>query len=197
MPDEFPMNDPQKIWQNQPTEPIKISPDEIRRKAQKLQRKARMAALVSIVMGLFLFLWFARTFVRVHDVVPRIGWGLVSLWCIYCAYHGYKQMGRLASEATLYTSFEFYRRELEWQRDFDRHVWRRSGLIVAFAGMALIVMPGLIKALETPRLLLNVVPFFALLAVWLVIFFSMRKRNRRKLQREIDELNTLERENRS
>ena len=195
MPDEFPMNDPQKIWQNQPTEPIKVSPDEIRRKAQKLQRKARMAALVSIVMGLFLFLWFARTFVRVHDVVPRIGWGLVSLWCIYCAYHGYKQMGRLASEAALCTSFEFYRRELERQRDFDRHIWRRSGLPLAFAGMAMIVVPGLIKALESPRLLLNAAPFFVLLAVWFVIFLSMRRRNRRKLQREIDELNVLEREN--
>src|ERR1039458_3443638 len=41
MPSEFPMNDPRNIWQNQPTEPFKMSADELRRKAQQRQRKAR------------------------------------------------------------------------------------------------------------------------------------------------------------
>ena len=142
---------------------------------------------------------FARSFARVQEVVPRIGWGVLSLWGLYHVYQAYKWIwpGRLAADATLSTSLDFYRRELERKRDYGRHIWRRSGLAFCFAGLALIVIPALIKALETPRLLPNAVPFFVLLVIWFVVFFSMRKRNQQKLQREIDELKALEGESRS
>ena len=34
MPTEFPMNDPQAIWQNQPTERFKMKAEELRRQAR-------------------------------------------------------------------------------------------------------------------------------------------------------------------
>lgn len=190
MPDDFPMNDPKKIWQGQETEPIKMSLDEIRRKARKLQTKARLAARVWIVIGLSLSLAFAGSSARAQDLVERIGWGVLSLWGLYGAYQAYRWIwpGRLAADATLSTSLDFYREELERQRDYARHIWRRSGLWLCFTGLALVVVPPLIKALKTPRLLLNAVPFFFLLAVWFVAFFTLRKRGQQKLQREIDEL---------
>ena len=77
-----------------------------------------------------------------------------------------------------------------------RQIWRRSGLAVAFLGLALVVAPGLIAVVKTPRLLPNAAPFLVLLAVWLVSFLVLRARNQQYLQREIDELNALERENR-
>jgi hypothetical protein len=197
-PDEFPMNDPKKIWQDQPTEAIRMSLNEIRRKAHKLQMKARLAALAWFVMGLVLCVFFARTSANAHGVVERIGWGMLSLWGLYGAYQAYKWIwpGSLAANATMSTSLDFYRRELERRHDYVQHVWRRSGLTFCFAGLAVVIVPPLILLLRTPRLLMNVVPFFVLLAIWLAVFFPLRKRQQRNLQREIDELNALEGENR-
>src|ERR1022692_2527571 len=79
MPSEFPMNDPRNIWKNQPTEPFKMSADELRRKAQQRQRKARFEAIYSIIVGLILFAFFARVFVQ-----PRMGVGLLSLGHLLC-----------------------------------------------------------------------------------------------------------------
>ena len=78
MPSEFPVNDPRNIWQNQPTEPLKMSTNEIRAKAQRHQTKARFEAVYSIIIGLFLCVFFARVFVQPHEVVPRMGVGLLS-----------------------------------------------------------------------------------------------------------------------
>jgi hypothetical protein len=194
MPDESPMNDPQKIWQNQPTEAIKMSLDEIRRRAHKLQTKARLAAVSQIVMGLVLCVLFARSSARADAVVTRIGWGMLSLWAAYVAYPAYKWIwaGSLAADATLSTSLDFYRRELERSHDYVQHIWRRLGLTFCFAGLAVVIVPPLIL-LGTPRLLLKAVPFFVLLATWLAIFFPLRRRQQRRLQQEIDELKALER----
>jgi hypothetical protein len=57
----------------------------------------------------------------------------------------------------------------------------------------MVIVPALIKSLDTPRLLLNTLPFFVLLAIWLAVFLRLRKRNRGKLQQEIEELRALER----
>lgn len=174
-----------------------MSPDEIRRKAQKLHAKARMAAIAWISIGIFLSVSFARSFASAQELLPRIGWGVLSLWGLYGAWQAYRWIwpGRLAADATFSTSLDSYRKEIERQRDYGRQIWRRSGLAVAFLGLALVVAPGLIKVVETPRLLPNAAPFFVLLAVWLVSFLLLRKRNQQNLQREIDELKALEREN--
>ena len=201
MPSEFPVNDPRKIWQNQPTEPLKMSTNEIRAKAQRHQTKARFQAVYSIIIGLFLCVFFARVFVRPGDywVVSRMGVGLLSLWGIYYAYQAYKWIwpGRLTPDATLNTTLQSYRSELEKRRDYGRHVWRRAGLTFGVLGVAMVIVPALIKSLDTPRLLLDLLPFFVLLAIWLAVFLRLRKRNRGKLQQEIEELRVFKRENRS
>ncbi len=193
MPDEFPPNDPKQIWQNQPTEAMQMSLEEIRGKAHRFYARGRWKALTAIVIGVVLCGVFAGAFAKAQYLVLRIGWGILSLWGLYGAYlaHEWIWPGNLAEDATLGASLDFYRRELENRRDYVRHIWRRSGLWLCFIGLALVVLPALIAALKTPRLLLNAVLFFVLLSVWFVSFFSIRKRDRRNLQREIDELNAL------
>ena len=191
-----PMNDPRNIWQNQPTEPFHMSTDEIRHKAQQRYTEARMRALLSIAMGLGLCALFAWASARAHETVTRMGWGLVSLWCIWFAYHAYRWMwpDRLAPDATVSTSLEFYQRELDRRRDYALHVWGRSGLPFCFLGLAMVVLPPLIQAPAAQRL--NALPFFVLLVIWIAAFIVLRKRDRRKLQQEIDELQAFEREHR-
>ena len=137
-------------------------------------------------------------FARAHELAPRIGFGVLSLWGIYFAYQACKRIwqGRLAPDATLNTTLQSYRSELEKRLDYAQHIWRRA-LMFCFLGIALVIVPALIKSLDAPRLLVNFVPFFVLLAIWCAIFFPMRKRNQRKLQQEIEELRVFERENRS
>ena len=196
MPSEFPMNDPRNIWKDQPTEAFKMSADELRRKAQQRERKSRFEAAYSIIIGLILFVFFAWTFARAHELAPRIGFGVLSLWGIYFAYQACKRIwqGRLAPDATLNTTLQSYRSELEKRRDYGRHIWRRAGLTFGVLGVAMIIVPALIGVAGHPR---DTLPFFVLLAIWLAVILRLRKRNRGKLQQEIEELRALERENRS
>jgi len=176
-----------------------MSADQLRRKAQQRQRRARFTAVYSAIIGLVIFLVFARDFAKFHELVPRMGLGLLSLWGIYYAYQSFKWLwpGRLAPDAMLDTTLQSYRSELEKRRDYVQHIWRRAGLTFVFLGMSMFIVPGLIKSLDAPRLLLlNFGPFFALLAIWCAIFFPRRKRQQQKLQQEIEGLRVFERENR-
>src|SRR5690349_2504657 len=115
MPNDFPIKDPQNIWQNQPTEPLKMSASDLRRKALERQSKARFEALFTIIIGIILCLVFAWSFARAHTMLARMGWGLLSLCMIYASCHAYKWIwpGDLAEEAPISSCLEFYRRSLE------------------------------------------------------------------------------------
>jgi hypothetical protein len=198
------MNDPQSVWQNQPTEPLRMSANEMRRRAQHFQTNARLMALISITIGLVLCVIFALTFAREHKVLPRIGWGLLSLWGIYGAYQAYRWIWprNLPHDAPVSSCLKFYRRELERRRDYVRHIWLRSGMPFGLVGLALAVVGTGARNAPPPKLL-NAVPFFVLLALWAVGFFFLKKRlgpnqfRPQNLQQEIDQLRTFERENQS
>lgn len=194
MPDESPMNDPQTIWQNQPTEPLNMSSDEIRRKAQDLQKKGRLSTILWVVLGALLAISFGRAAVMTDHLVPRIGWTILSLWNLYGIYHACRWIwpGALDSGATASTSLEYYRRELRRALDYEKNIWIRAGLTFCFLGSFLVVLPGLIAAARSPKVLLNAAPFFLLLSIWIVLFLAGRKRKREKLQRELEELKLLE-----
>jgi hypothetical protein len=199
MPNEFPMNDPRNIWQNQPAEKFKMSADQLRRKALQRQSKARLEALLAILLGVTLCVFFAWTFATAGELLLRLGLGVLSLWCLYYAYQAYQWIWprRLESDAALGATLHAYRSELEKRRDYVRHIWRRAGLPFCFFGLALIIVPELIKALAAPRLVFNVLPVCVLLAIWLAIFLPQRKRRQRNLQQEIDQLRALEGESQS
>jgi len=46
------------------------------------------------------------------------------------------------------------------------------------------------------RVFPNAMPFMTLVVIWIGAYFVMRMREQRELQREIDQLNDIERENR-
>jgi len=199
MPSDFPIKDPQKIWQNQPTEPLKMSATELRHRALDRQSKARFEALSTIIIGIILCVVFAWSFARAHTVLARMGWALLSLCGIYAAYHAYKWIWprTLPAEAPISTCVEFYRRELERRRDYNRRWWRSGLPFLLLLGM---VMAGLGTGARNapPHPLLNAVPFFVLLAIWAVAFFVMKKKlGRENVQQEIEELRAFETENRS
>jgi hypothetical protein len=209
MPNEVPMNDLQNVWQNQPTEEFKMSAEKLRRKAQQLDRKARFAVLVSATIAIVLFLWFGWGFLsfpeefRTFGLFPfgartmRLGFGVLSLWGLYSGYKTYKVLwpSRAMSDADLRTTLHSYRQQLEKRRDYSQNIWLRSGLIFCFLGIAMVVIPVLVRDIVNPlRMLGDLGPIFALLILWLAIFIPTRRRRQRKLQREIDQLRAFESE---
>jgi drug/metabolite transporter (DMT)-like permease len=194
MPTDFPGNDPRNVWQQQGTEPFKMSADELRRKARRWQTKARLRVVSSAIIALGLCIGFVSTFVRIDEELPRLGLGVMILSAIYFAYQSYKWLwpSRLPPDANARTSLEFYRSKLEKRRDYVRHVWMRAGLTFLFLGLALFIAAPLIKSIGNPRLLFNMAPFFVILAIWIVLFRSTRRRQQRKIQHEIDDLRALE-----
>jgi lipopolysaccharide export LptBFGC system permease protein LptF len=194
MPDEF--KDPKKLWQDQPMEAIQMSLQSLRRRAQELQTKSRLAALALMAIGLVLAIVFAVSLGRSQNQLSRIGFGVLSLWALYGVYQVYRRMwpGSIAADAAWSNSLDFYRGELERRRDYVRDIWRLSVLWLFFIGLALLILPMLIAMRANPRLLLNAVPFLVLLVVWFVAFFFIRKRDQRNLQAEIDELKALAKE---
>jgi len=206
---EFPKNDLQNVWQNQPTEVCKMSADQLRRKAQQLDRKARTAVFVSVAVAILLFLYFAwavisfpATFQRFQlgpfaSWTARLGFGLLTLWSIYSGYKAYKVLWphSAASDSDLKTTLQSYKQELEKRRDYSANIWLRSGLIFCFIGIAMVVLPLMMREISTPlRMLANVGPILALLILWLAIFIPQRRRRQRKLAQEIDQLRAFERE---
>jgi len=171
-----------------------MSATDLRRKALELQ----FAAVFTIIMGIIFCVFFAWSFARAHSELARMGLALLSLCMIYAAYHAYKWTWprNLPEEAPINTCLEFYRRELERQRDYS-HRWWRSGLpILRLLGVVMAAV-GTGTRNAPPHPLLNALPFFLALAIWVVAFLLLRKKQgRENLQREIEELRAFERENR-
>jgi len=200
------MNDPQNVWQKQPTEAFKMSADELRHKAQQRQRRTRLAVLREAILGLILFVFFARFLARAHEMVGvghplslwiiSMGLGLLSLWGLALPFLLYKWVwpARLAPDARLNTTLQWYRSQLEKARDFERRVWLL--LVPCFLGIALVIVPASISSVGNPwKPLLNSLPLFVLLAIWLPIFLYLRKRRRGRREQEIEQLRAFEREN--
>jgi len=209
MPGEFPTNDLLKVWQNQHTEVCKMSADKLRRRAQQLGRKARLAVLLSAVIAIFLFLYFGWGFLSFPEKFQtfgsgslggwsmRLGFGVLGLWSLYSGYQTYTVLWPrpAASDADLKTTLQSYREQLEKRRDYSQNIWLRSGLIFCFLGVAMVVMPMLVRDITTPlRLLANLGPIFGLLILWLAVFIPLRKGRQRKLQQEINQLRAFESE---
>lgn len=195
------MSDPQNIWQSQPTGGFKMSAGDIRRRVHRLQMKARVGAGTGITTGLLVSVFFAYASYfgfGAHQILPRTGYAILSLCGIYWAYQAFKWIWprNLRQDAPVSTCLEFYKSELERRRDYNRHLWRRSGLTFCFLGLAIILVPPLIESIRTPSLLLNFAPFFILLITWFVVFFYLKKRRAKKFLQELDELSAFERENR-
>jgi Flp pilus assembly protein TadB len=189
-------NDPKSIWQNQPTEPFKMTERMIRRKTQQLHRKTRRELLNSIVVSVFVVGLSIFGIMRVHGAAMRgifvltIGWTLAAQYFVY--------RGSLAdskqSDVSLNTSLRSYRREVERQRSLSSSflVWSFGPIMLAGGSMS-----ALLLAVVRPHgFLPNTIPFFTLLGSWFIVFV-IRMQEQRDLQREIDELNEIERSNNS
>jgi len=118
-------------------------------------------------------------------------WALVGQYVI----HRGMWAATLPGDAALSTGLEFYRREIERRRYLFRRAlqWSFGPLVFAIGAFILRIMKIAIRDRVPLR---NAMPFTVLVVIWIAAYFVVRMRGQRELQREIDELNDIERENR-
>ncbi len=193
MPDELSPGSPQSIWQSQKEEGIRMSVEDIRRKAGKfhnriLWRNVREYAAAVLVAVFFAFQWW-----QTPDFLTRAGFALIIAGMAYLVWHLHRQGAArgVPAEMGLSSGVEFFKRELERQRDLVATVWSW------YLGP---MMPGWVVLMvaigrRNPGHVRHFPLFFAVFNLVAAAFFVfvgwLNQRAARKLQGKIDELDAL------
>ncbi|HEY7390614.1 MAG TPA: hypothetical protein VH640_19000 [Bryobacteraceae bacterium] len=195
MGNEPPSDDPLKIWQNQPREIPKMTLEEIHReKARALHKKTRWEVVVPPAVLIAACL-VASAISR--GTIPRIACGVAILWILIVHLPAIRRTWARppAGDAGLLSGVDFYRSELEHRLAYFRKPWRTWGKVVipVFIAAAALVYPAIVGVIHRPALAINMVPFFALMALWFVLLFRITRQQIRQIQLELEELDALER----
>jgi xanthine/uracil permease len=200
MRDDSSEKDPKTIWQSQSTEPSRMLLEKIlRQKARALRAKTRRERLGNIA-GLVVVIAFAALprLAQPPSRLQTILFALAIAWALAGQYFLNRGMwsARSPGDAALLTGIGFCRHELERQRDLFRRVipWSFGPIVLA---IGIYIFPVIKNALTNGRRLPPIIPFTVLLLAWITSFFFIRMRRQRDLQREIDELDEIEREQRA
>jgi hypothetical protein len=194
MPNEPSPNDIGKFWRDQREEPVKMSLDEIRGKAQRHRRKILRRNGREYVAAAFVVAMFGYYIWHFHEWFLRIGSGLVIAGAVYVVFqlHTRGSAANAPADLGLTTGLDFYRKELERQRVLLNSVWRwYLGPFVP--GLAVITLGAAItNPARSPYAWLFAGSYAVVvaLAFWLVARLNQRCAGR--LQRQIDELNAAE-----
>jgi hypothetical protein len=185
-------NPVQKLWQDQPVEGMKMPVEEIRRRAGKFERKIRWrnrreTVGCVIVSGLFLYFLLGT-----QNVLFRVSYGLFIAGMIWVAMQLYRKgsIHSLPPNLEGASSLQFFRGELERQRDAVRNVWAwyLAPLVPGY------VMLTIAYAFFFPRPVrwIGVTAFDAFVVLIFFGIWKMNQRAARCLQKSIDELNAAE-----
>ena len=200
MQNDSPENSVKTIWLNQPTEKPTMISKLIAQKSRELRTKTRRGLMGTVTAPLAAGIFYAFSMkaspalrqVLQPLILFALSWGLAGVYFLNRGMWSAAMPGDLG----LKTGLQACRLEIERQRDLARRV-----LVWSFAPLMLTVATFILAlALIPPRgrgIFANGLPFLIVLVVWIVLFFVLRSREQRKLQREIDELKEIEMENRN
>jgi Flp pilus assembly protein TadB len=194
---DFYNDDPQRVWQTQPTETATMNATLIKQRMQQLHaktRRQRLRTLAGPLATAFFYVFCIKQFPPLRQMLhPVFAFALAwSIAGLYFLNQG-KQSGVTPEDMGFSTGLEFCRREMERQRDYVR-----GGLLWSFGPIFLAIVTFLLAlaAIAGRAIFSNGMPLITLVVVWIAAYFWMRVRQQREIQREIDELNDIARENR-
>jgi hypothetical protein len=201
MRNDSPENDPRTIWQNQPTERSIMTLEKIRHKTQELHAKTRRQMIGNSIMPLAVFAFYGYGIAKFSNPALRTIFACAIAWSLAGQYFLNRGMwsAMLPGDAALSTGLESYRREVERRRFFFSRIMLWQFGPVVFAIAILIVLIASLgtgnRGMPLKDALLKMIPFLTLIVMWIAAVFVIRMRQQRELQREIDELNEIERAN--
>jgi hypothetical protein len=169
---------------------MRMSVDEIRQRAGKFQRKIYWRNAREYVAALVVLAIFGFDFWHTSDALARVAFGLIIAGTLYVMWNLHERGASrsLPADLGLASGLDFYRLELERQRDLLRSVWSW------YLGP---MIPGLVvlmvaRGRTNPSRLWPVGLSSALIALVFVSAWWLNQRAARRLQGRIDELNALE-----
>jgi hypothetical protein len=185
-------NQSQQLWQSQPVEGIKMSAEAIRKRAGKFERTILWRNRREYVGALIPAALFAFSFVKTHDILFRIAFGTLIAGLALMVFHLHHKGSARTLPGTLgaSTCVQFFRGELERQRDLVANVWPwyLAPLVPGFV----LYTAAYGRALPYP---VNLGGMALLDGIVAAVFFFIWKLNQRaagSLQRLIDELYATE-----
>ena len=166
---------------------MKLSLDELRSKASRFKNRIRRRNLREFLASISIVLVFGWSLWRTPALVERIADALIIAGAIYYAWHLWNRGTPKSLPADLgrTDSLQFYRGELERQRDLLRSAWLWAiGPLVP--GLALFFAYGIATAPPAKRLPL--MAFGAVSAAFLAFVARLNRRAARRLDRRLAEL---------
>ncbi len=184
----------QNIWQNQPVEGIQMSMDEIRKRAGKFERKIIWRNVREYVSSLIAVVLFAGFFLRAHDPIARGAYVLfiAGLLWVMVQLHRKGSATSLPSSLGTSASLQYFRTELERQRDAVQSVW--SWYLAPLVPGFIVLSIGYARSMPYPKGLLSAASLDAAVALLFFGIWRLNQRAGRCLQRKIDELSAAERQ---
>lgn len=178
----------QELWQEQPLEGIRMSAEEVRRKATRFEKRVYWRNAREYVAGCIAIAGFAYFFVRMDNSLLRIAFAMIIVGVAYVMFQLFRKGATrtLPAAQTAEQCAQFFRSELERQRDLIGDVWSW------YIGP---VIPGFVmltigSAIANPRashlVILGILD--VLTAAFFVFVAKLNSRAARSLQRQIDEL---------
>jgi uncharacterized membrane protein YfcA len=172
-----------RLWEQQSREEQIMPLDDIRTKAERLDKKTRRWRLATAVLFALLLIKGALEVWIQEGILEKAGDLLLMAALVYTAYR-YRKQRLAAPPAALGRTncIDFYRAELVRQRDLSQDSWRC--LLPFVPGVALALLDGVFEARTTSQLIAIVAGFVGLflgIAWW-------NAHTARKLQSEIDTL---------
>lgn len=181
-------DDLKRLWQELSTSPLQLSPEQLRQEVEKLQKGLRRrlvigggAALSVIAAWTLYFFLFPNRLQRIGSVLTALGAGYTIVQLKMRPARAMPNVGETGCS-------DFYRAELERQRDFHRGKWFWSRLLIFLPG-PLVFCLGFAQAF--PELAWLIWLNLAAILILAVIAVPLNLRLARRYQRRIDALDAV------
>jgi hypothetical protein len=186
-------DDVQKIWQDQPLEGMTMSLKQVHERIEKLSRIVRRRNLIggfSCITVLLGFSYFFSVLNGANERIERIGAALTAVGAGYIMYQlvsGKMRRRSAIAENQAQASVDFYRSELQRQRDFHQGMWLWSRMLI-FAPGPVIFLVGM--AQTSPMGIKSALIEGAIVVALLIAAVPRNLRLAKGFQRELDALNS-------
>jgi len=183
-------NPVQKIWQDQPVEGIKMSAEEIHKRAGRFERKIRFRNVREYVASLIAVGLLGYSFLTAHGLLFRTTFALFIAGMVWIVVQLHRK-GAAKSMPTgvdTLTSLRFYRAELERQLDVVSNVW--SWYLAPLVPGFVVYTVGYAITFPRPAAWAGLAFMDLIVAALFFVVWKMNIRAARCLQRMINDLDS-------
>jgi hypothetical protein len=178
-------DDLKRLWQELASNPVQVSPDDLRREAGRLRGGVRLRNSFVVAVCCLIIAAYSLFTIRSRTALERVGAVLSIAGAANMIVQFLKRPGRTIPDFGAIESISFYRAELERHRDFHRGKGIRSWLLPLLPGP---IIFNLAFALDRPMFAPIVALQMAVFLIAAAIVFPLNLRMARKYQRRLDAL---------